>query len=235
MERKQFTFYRSFYDAVRQIRKKSARADAYDAICAYALHGQMPDLEKMEQGVAVALTLIMPVLESSNRKAANRMKTDENKLNQTKTNENKLKQTENKKENEIEIEKELEIELESECESESDRLSGEGAQQRDFDLFWQAYPKKVGKNEARRAFAKVSQPVEMLVDAVKRQKDSEQWSRDNGRFIPNPATWLSQQRWEDQLPAAKGVPKGASGRLGKAELENIQRMLNAECKMQNAK
>jgi biotin operon repressor len=67
-----------------------------------------------------------------------------------------------------------------------------------FDLFWQAYPKKVGKLDAMRAFAKVSVPAETLIAAVERQKRSVQWSRDNGQYIPNPATWLNQGRWEDE-------------------------------------
>lgn len=42
MERSQFTFYESFYRAVRRIKKKADRAEAYDAICAYALYGTEP-------------------------------------------------------------------------------------------------------------------------------------------------------------------------------------------------
>jgi hypothetical protein len=36
---------------------------------------------------------------------------------------------------------------------------------------------------------------------------SEQWRRDDGRFIPHPATWLNQRRWEDEAePAAPFDP-----------------------------
>ena len=31
------------------------------------------------------------------------------------------------------------------------------------------------------------------------QKGSRQWRENNGQFIPNPATWLNQGRWEDEL------------------------------------
>ena len=67
-------------------------------------------------------------------------------------------------------------------------------------MFWSAYPKKVGKKSARKAFDHVSEPVESLVTAIKRQECSAQWSRDGGQYIPNPTTWLNQERWEDQLP-----------------------------------
>lgn len=71
-----------------------------------------------------------------------------------------------------------------------------------FDVFWKAYPKKVGKGAARKAFSKVKVPVESLVSAIERQKCSLQWSRDNGQYIPNPSTWLNQGRWDDEMPGS---------------------------------
>ncbi len=79
-----------------------------------------------------------------------------------------------------------------------------------FDVFWQAYPKKVGKLAAKKAFDKANVPVETLLDALERQKCGEQWQKNNGQFIPNPATWLNQGRWEDEQPihAQKGGGQG---------------------------
>lgn len=94
-----------------------------------------------------------------------------------------------------------------------------------FEEFWSKYPKKVAKSTAKKAFEKVSAPLETLLTAIERQKCSEQWSKDNGQFIPNPATWLNQERWNDELSPSKEVPKGASGDLGEAELEAIRRVL----------
>lgn len=68
-----------------------------------------------------------------------------------------------------------------------------------FDRFWAAYPKKVGKQAAKKAFDRVKVPVETLLTAIEQQKCSDQWSRDNGCYIPNPTTWLNQGRWEDEL------------------------------------
>lgn len=67
--RGQFTFYRSFFEAVGRIKSKSARADAYDAICAYALDGVMPDIDKLPDSAAVAFLCTRPNLESGRRKA----------------------------------------------------------------------------------------------------------------------------------------------------------------------
>lgn len=72
----------------------------------------------------------------------------------------------------------------------------------DFEKFWSAYPKKVGKSSAKKAFSHVKEPVETLLTAIQRQKCSVQWSKENGQYIPNPATWLNQGRWEDELAAA---------------------------------
>lgn len=74
-----------------------------------------------------------------------------------------------------------------------------------FDMFWDAYPRKVGKPKAESAFRKVnpSGPVlEAMLVAIVTQKRSAQWTRDGGEFIPHPATWLNQRRWEDEIPKA---------------------------------
>ena len=67
-----------------------------------------------------------------------------------------------------------------------------------FDRFWKVYPKKTGKQDARKAFKNVTVPVETLIEAVEKQKTWKQWTKDNGQFIPNPATWLRQGRWDDE-------------------------------------
>ena len=69
MDRKQFTFYGSFAVALRRIKSKAARCDAYDAICAYALSGEEPDMDKLPDAAAIAFDLIRPTLDASKRKA----------------------------------------------------------------------------------------------------------------------------------------------------------------------
>jgi hypothetical protein len=71
-----------------------------------------------------------------------------------------------------------------------------------FTAFWGAYPRKVGRGAAAAAWRKVDPSAELagrIVDAVRAQARSAQWTRENGRFIPNPATWLNQARWADEL------------------------------------
>jgi hypothetical protein len=78
-----------------------------------------------------------------------------------------------------------------------------------FLAFWLAYPKKVGKAAAFKAWKKIN-PVNGLCERIHatiiRQQQSEQWRKDNGQFIPNPATWLNQGRWDDE-PVSIGQPR----------------------------
>lgn len=92
----------------------------------------------------------------------------------------------------------------SKCSRESNPIQSESLSESkcasaSFDLFWQAYPKKKSKKEAEKAFKKVKVPVDVLIDAVNRQKKSKDWLKDGGQYIPYPATWLNQGRWEDEV------------------------------------
>ena len=72
-----------------------------------------------------------------------------------------------------------------------------------FDEFWSVYPKKVDKQHALKAYEKILPDdalIARMISSVKVWKNSEQWTKDNGQFIPNPATWLNGHRWEDEQP-----------------------------------
>jgi len=73
--------------------------------------------------------------------------------------------------------------------------------ERRFDEFWKAYPKKVGKKAAESSWKKIKPDAELydrIMTAIGRARVTEQWQREGGRYIPNPATWLNQGRWEDE-------------------------------------
>lgn len=69
-----------------------------------------------------------------------------------------------------------------------------------FDEFWLYYPKKVGKQAAKKAWKRAIKDEchEVIIESVKTQKKWPQWLNNNGQYIPNPATWLNQGRWEDE-------------------------------------
>lgn len=89
-----------------------------------------------------------------------------------------------------------------------------------FEEFWSAYPKKVGKQAALARWKKINPSAELTAEilrAVASQKSWPNWIRDNGQYIPNPATWINEGRWEDERPrisspsiADKDFAKGAS-------------------------
>lgn len=90
----------------------------------------------------------------------------------------------------------------------SNKNRGSGG--KEFESFWNAYPRKVGKEAARKSFSKIPKSeIPNLVPAIENQKQSEQWKKENGRYIPNPATWLNQGRWQDEL--SQGTPKLTHG------------------------
>ena len=49
-------------------------------------------------------------------------------------------------------------------------------------------------------------PLPTILAAIEAQKKSEQWVKDGGQYIPHPATWLNQGRWDDQVTEYKERP-----------------------------
>jgi uncharacterized protein YdaU (DUF1376 family) len=73
-----------------------------------------------------------------------------------------------------------------------------------FDRFWSAYPRKVAKAAAAKAFARMRADealIARMLAAVAAQSASDQWRRDGGQFVPHAATWIAQRRWEDEASA----------------------------------
>ena len=69
-----------------------------------------------------------------------------------------------------------------------------------FDTFWAAYPRKEGKKTAQAAWAKIKNPdIDLILDAISKQKKTIQWTKEKGSFIPHPTTWLNQERWNDDV------------------------------------
>jgi uncharacterized protein YdaU (DUF1376 family) len=75
-----------------------------------------------------------------------------------------------------------------------------------FDAFWAAYPKKVAKPEAKKAWTNLKPDEELIariLTALTETKRTPDWTREQGRFVPHPSTWINQQRWEDELSTAE--------------------------------
>ena len=72
--------------------------------------------------------------------------------------------------------------------------------------FWPLYPKKVSKKKAlerwcsRLISLKVGEDYvkETIIPSLQAQKKTDQWTRENGRYIPHPTTWINQELWNDE-------------------------------------
>ena len=69
----------------------------------------------------------------------------------------------------------------------------------DFEKFWKSYPVKTAKRKCFEIWQikKLGEKAEQIIDAVEKQKKSAAWKKENGRYIPNPQTYLTGDRWED--------------------------------------
>lgn len=78
-----------------------------------------------------------------------------------------------------------------------------------FNQFWEQYPKKKAKLAAMKAWAKLK-PDEILFGEImyglSRARSSMEWKREGGRFIPHPATFLNEGRWEDEYLQSEQRP-----------------------------
>lgn len=74
-----------------------------------------------------------------------------------------------------------------------------------FDEFWETYPRKVGKNNAIKAYKKIQKIEEthpVIIEAIQLQKLEKKVLLENDRFCPewpHPATWLNGGRWMDEV------------------------------------
>jgi hypothetical protein len=77
-----------------------------------------------------------------------------------------------------------------------------------FALFWGVYPRRTGKGAARKAFATATAAgadPDLIIQAAVSYRDRCDALQKEPQFIPHPATWLNQERWEDDEEQAPRV------------------------------
>ena len=203
--RKQFTFYRSYYDALMQL-SPGSRGRMFVAIMEYGLFGTEP--EGLTPVQKACFFLIKPTLDTSRKRSvAGRNGGFASGI------------CRSEKEKEIEVEKE--IEKENETESECEDTAGAC-----FERFWNLYPVKVGKSTARKAWDTLCPDAREVLDGLQRWLGSRQWKQEDGRFIPRAAKFLSEKHYLESPRQA--VPMGATGILGEAEIDAIRQVMEGE-------
>lgn len=73
-----------------------------------------------------------------------------------------------------------------------------GNNEQQFNKFYSSYPKKVGKAQALKRFISLKVDDD-LFEAIMSALENHKKIWDDPQFIPHPATWLNQKRWEDVL------------------------------------
>ena len=71
-----------------------------------------------------------------------------------------------------------------------------------FDVFWKAYPKKKNRGQARKAWNRIKPSPDLLAKiilAIKHHKQTVQWKKSGGQYIPHPSTWLNAEAWDDEM------------------------------------
>lgn len=241
MERTQFTFYESFFKAISRIKKKADRADAYDIICRYALAQEEPNLDCVSDSVAIAFELLRPVLDKAKERAESGKRGGSKSKGNGENSEATVKETESKteasgklpaREKEIEKEKEKEKEVEIENDSVYGAATPAHAPEQQGDESCQKQ-----KRFCRPDVQEVADYCRERGNQVDAQRFVDYYTANGWRVGKNPMKdWKAAVRtWEKQegvspAPAAPRwskpeIPKGASGQLGEAELEAIQRVL----------
>ena len=75
-----------------------------------------------------------------------------------------------------------------------------------FEKFWKAYPKKRSKGQAEKAWEKIKPDEQLymqILDSLDKAKQSHDWQKEAGKYIPYPATWLNAKGWEDEYQEPK--------------------------------
>jgi hypothetical protein len=103
----------------------------------------------------------------------------------------------------------------------------------DFETFWHNYPRKVGKQAALQAWKRHKPILDQCLAALTWQRESEDWQKDGGNFVPHPATWINQHRWEDE--PRETTRRGRSEPEGYKGLRDLAESMKREKEMQDGK
>ena len=91
----------------------------------------------------------------------------------------------------------LEAKAKAKAESESELL-------KNFELFWSAYPNKKSKKTAFEKFKRIDfkkTSFESIMISLEKQKQSDDWTKNGGQYVPMPQTWIFNERWTDEIQA----------------------------------
>lgn len=73
----------------------------------------------------------------------------------------------------------------------------------DFNTFWKVYPRRQAKIKAMEAWEKLKKKkilpeIKVIIESLEKQKKSDNWFNDSGKYIPLPASWLNAGGWMNE-------------------------------------
>lgn len=210
IERKQFTFYRSFWEAAAKMRKKPQQ-EYLVSVINYALNGVEPEVLSPDAQMAFSLT--RPTLDASWKKTLSGQKGGK---------QNGSKTEANGKQNESKIEKEVEVEVEKEVEIEKESFSFTGGeapiQGEDRRLrlptkeneFFVIYPASVVQWEKQYPSVDVVRELGQMADWCRKNPGKR---KSKSEMLPFVARWLrrAQEKGEEDRGADEPIAPGDDG------------------------
>ena len=196
-----FTFFISYYNAARTLGTDKEKASFLLGLCQYAFTGQVPELVGAAAGM---FELARPNIDVSIKRALIGAKGGNTRksvgVNVANAKQNGSKTEANAKQNGSD----------KDIGNGNNKDSGDGDVNKvgdtdvdkEFEDFWNAYPRKSGKIAAEKEYKGALQlgvSPQMLIEALTKQKASKEWLEADGKFIPNPAKWLAEGRWNDVI------------------------------------
>ena len=78
-----------------------------------------------------------------------------------------------------------------------------------FEEYYDNYPRRQNKGQAEKAWENMKPPVDeelfkVIMDKVNYLKTTEDWTKNNGKYIPLASTWLNAKGWLDEIPQTRG-------------------------------
>jgi hypothetical protein len=100
-----------------------------------------------------------------------------------------------------------------------------------FDNFWNTYPRKVGKDSAKRAFVKAAKTVDANVILKGAARLAQDPNLPDPQYVPYPATWINRGGWDDEPYPATAQPVDKFVKPALPQPPTKEELLARECRI----
>ena len=207
-KRNSFVFYYDWWDIFEPMTVKQ-RGELLSGVCEYVLYGTEPGFSQV--GVKIGFNVIKNAIDRDAQKyeakcirnaesAKRRWQRNADECERIKTD---VINADNDTDNDNDNDNDNDTDNRNDSESADASFSAKTVcvYSEDFLSFWSEYPKKVGKGDAYNKWKKArltNRDKADILSALKWQTKTDRWRSNNGRYIPNPSTYITQRRWEDE-------------------------------------